>query len=168
VKKQTPKNPHAVALGRLGGLVQSEAKKRANKQNGCKGGLVKSCRKTICRPAQRSPATTRMPQERMSAAVASIRARFGQHAVGLDYLGIRLLGHFGYFGITGNAWALRNFRHRCHRCHRHMAEMAKSPLPAGLDILGGILRVFVRNPWPQPGIRPSAITLRSREQTGSV
>jgi hypothetical protein len=25
----------------------------------------------------------------------------------------------------------------CHRRHRHMAEMAKSPLPAGLDILGG-------------------------------
>ena len=39
VKKQTPKNPHAVALGRLGGLVRSEAKKRANKLNGRKGGL---------------------------------------------------------------------------------------------------------------------------------
>ena len=42
-----------------------------------------------CRPAQRSAATTRTPQERMSAAVASIRARFGQHAIGLGYLGIR-------------------------------------------------------------------------------
>jgi hypothetical protein len=28
-------------------------------------------------------------QERMSAAVASIRARFGHHAIGLGYLGIR-------------------------------------------------------------------------------
>jgi glutathione S-transferase len=36
VKKRTRKNPHAVALGRLGGLVWSEAKKRANKQNGRK------------------------------------------------------------------------------------------------------------------------------------
>ena len=41
------KNPHAVALGRLGGLVRSEAKKRASKQNGRKGGLVKSRKKTI-------------------------------------------------------------------------------------------------------------------------
>jgi hypothetical protein len=47
VKKRTRKNPHAVALGLLGGLVRSEAKKRANKQNGRKGGLVKSRRKTI-------------------------------------------------------------------------------------------------------------------------
>lgn len=30
-KKPQHKNPHAVALGRLGGLVCSEAKKRANK-----------------------------------------------------------------------------------------------------------------------------------------
>jgi hypothetical protein len=89
VKKQTPKNPHAVALGRLGGLVRSEAKKRANKQNGRKGGLVRSRKKTIAARAPRSPATTRTPQERMSAAVASIRARFGQNAIGLGYLGIR-------------------------------------------------------------------------------
>ena len=46
LKRQT-KNPHAVALGRLGGLVRSEAKKRANKQNGRKGGLVKSHKKTL-------------------------------------------------------------------------------------------------------------------------
>jgi hypothetical protein len=47
VRKQKQKNPHAVALGRLGGLVRSGAKKRANKQNGRKGGLVKSRKKTI-------------------------------------------------------------------------------------------------------------------------
>ena len=41
------KNLHAVALGRLGGLVRSEAKKRANRQNGRKGGLVKSRKKTL-------------------------------------------------------------------------------------------------------------------------
>jgi hypothetical protein len=46
VRKQKRKNPHAVALGRLGGLVRSEAKKRASKQNGRKGGLVKSHKKT--------------------------------------------------------------------------------------------------------------------------
>jgi hypothetical protein len=47
VKKRRWKNPHAVALGRLGGSVRSEAKKRANKQNGRKGGLVKSRKKTL-------------------------------------------------------------------------------------------------------------------------
>jgi hypothetical protein len=47
VRKRKRKNPHAVALGRLGGLVRSEAKKRASKQNGRKGGLVKSRKKTL-------------------------------------------------------------------------------------------------------------------------
>ena len=36
------KNPHAVALGRLGGLVQSEAKIRAARANGKLAGLVRS------------------------------------------------------------------------------------------------------------------------------
>jgi hypothetical protein len=46
-RKRKRKNPHAVALGRLGGLVRSEAKKRASKENGRKGGLVKSRKKAI-------------------------------------------------------------------------------------------------------------------------
>ncbi len=51
--KKRRKNPHAVALGRLGGLVRSEAKQRANRKNGRKGGLVKSRKKRI------PPAATR-------------------------------------------------------------------------------------------------------------
>lgn len=47
MKKKRSKNPHAVALGRLGGLVRSEAKKRANKENGRKAELVESRKKTI-------------------------------------------------------------------------------------------------------------------------
>ncbi|MBV8054294.1 MAG: hypothetical protein JO071_03530 [Deltaproteobacteria bacterium] len=47
MKKRPRKNPHAVALGRRGGLVRSEAKRRANRENGRKGGLVKSRKKTI-------------------------------------------------------------------------------------------------------------------------
>jgi hypothetical protein len=47
VKKRTRKNPHAVAFGRLGGLVRSEAKKRASRENGRKGGLVKGRKKRI-------------------------------------------------------------------------------------------------------------------------
>jgi hypothetical protein len=41
------KNPHAVTLGRLGGLVRSQAKQRANQENGRKGGLGKSRKKTL-------------------------------------------------------------------------------------------------------------------------
>jgi hypothetical protein len=47
MKKRKGKNPHAVVLGRLGGLVCSKAKKLANKENGRKGGLVKSRKKTL-------------------------------------------------------------------------------------------------------------------------
>lgn len=47
MKRRGRKNPHAVALGRLGGLVRSEAKQIANRENGRKGGLVKSRKKTI-------------------------------------------------------------------------------------------------------------------------
>ncbi len=47
MKHGTRKNPHAVALGRLGGLVRSEAKRRANRENGRKGGLVKSRKKAM-------------------------------------------------------------------------------------------------------------------------
>ncbi|MBV8362586.1 MAG: hypothetical protein JO189_32345 [Deltaproteobacteria bacterium] len=47
MKKLRRKNPHAVALGRLGGLVRSEAKRCANRENGRKGGLIKSRKKTI-------------------------------------------------------------------------------------------------------------------------
>jgi hypothetical protein len=45
--RQGRKNPHAVALGRLGGLVRSVATQRANRENGRKSGLVKSRKKTI-------------------------------------------------------------------------------------------------------------------------
>ena len=47
MKKGTRKNPHAVALGRLGGRVRSAAKQRANRENGRKGALVKSRKKAI-------------------------------------------------------------------------------------------------------------------------
>jgi hypothetical protein len=47
MKKRKEKNPHAMALGRLGGLVRSKAKQLANQENGRKGGLVKSRKKKI-------------------------------------------------------------------------------------------------------------------------
>jgi hypothetical protein len=47
MNKRKGKNLHAMALGRLGRLVRSEAKQRANRENGRKGGLVKSRKKKI-------------------------------------------------------------------------------------------------------------------------
>jgi hypothetical protein len=47
MKKGKRKNPHAVALGRIDGLVRSEAKRRADRKNGLKGGQVKSHQKAI-------------------------------------------------------------------------------------------------------------------------
>jgi hypothetical protein len=45
MKKGKRKNPHAMAQGRLGGLVQSEAKKRANKENGRKAAWSRAARR---------------------------------------------------------------------------------------------------------------------------
>jgi hypothetical protein len=62
-KKPERRNPHAVALGRLGGRVRSEAKKCANKENGRKGGLVKSRKKTMAaRRNARRPRSGRRKQ----------------------------------------------------------------------------------------------------------
>jgi hypothetical protein len=89
VKKRTRKNLHAVAPGRLGGLVRSEAKKWASRENGRKGGLVKSPQEKTCRSAKRRRPRPERPQGTVSAAISSIRARFGYLAIGWGYGGIR-------------------------------------------------------------------------------
>ena len=88
-KKPGRKNPHAVALGRLGGKVRSEAKKRANKENGRQGGLVKSRKKTLAvrRNARRPPAWA--SQVAINNIIARIRARHGVLAIGRGIHGIR-------------------------------------------------------------------------------
>ncbi len=87
--KKRRKNPHAVALGRLGGLVQSEAKRRANRENG-RGRPGQKPQEENCRATQRpTPTAGETPEEGVSAVVASIRARFGYRAIGLGYGGIR-------------------------------------------------------------------------------
>jgi len=65
MRKSVRKNPHAVALGRLGGAVRSEAKQLANQENGRKGGLAKSRRKTLaCRRNARLPRLGRRKRSR--------------------------------------------------------------------------------------------------------
>jgi hypothetical protein len=51
------------------------------------------------RQAQRATATARTAQEKVSAAIASIRARFGKYAIGLGYRGIRY-ARVGANGLT--------------------------------------------------------------------
>jgi hypothetical protein len=46
-KRRMHENPRAMALGRLDGLVRSAAKRRVNRENGRKGGLAKSHKKTF-------------------------------------------------------------------------------------------------------------------------
>jgi hypothetical protein len=73
-------------LGRPGSERGQETRQQTKRPQGRPG---QNSQEDYCRPAQRSPATTRTPQERMSAALASIRARFGYRAIGLGYGGIR-------------------------------------------------------------------------------
>jgi hypothetical protein len=79
--KKRRKNPHAVALCRLGGLVRSTAKQRANRENGRKGGLVKEPQETNRRPAQCAAAAPWSQEEIIKIVIASICARFGPRAI---------------------------------------------------------------------------------------
>jgi hypothetical protein len=76
----------AWTAGRPGSERGQEARQSTKRPQ---GRLGQKPQEDYCRPAQRSTATTRTPQEKMSAAIGSIRARFGQRAIGLGYLGIR-------------------------------------------------------------------------------
>jgi hypothetical protein len=78
MKKGKRKNPHAVALGRLGGLVRSEAKRRANRKNGRKGGLSKAARKKWPHDAMhdvRVPVAARNHRARNCFSAGSVRRR---------------------------------------------------------------------------------------------
>jgi hypothetical protein len=99
MKKGKRKNPHAVALGRLGGLVRSEAKRRADRENGLKGWPGQKPPKGNCRPPQCTASAPRSQQEAIEVVIASIRARFGDEAIGLGDRGIRF-AEFSSEGVS--------------------------------------------------------------------
>jgi RNA-directed DNA polymerase len=70
-------------------------------------------------------------------------------------LKLKLSGHFGYFGITGNARALRNFRHHVVGVWRkwlsRRSQRAWISWPE-------MLRLLARYPLPQPRIRLATVT----------
>jgi len=73
-------------LGRLGAQRGQETRQQTKRPQGWPG---QKPQEDSCCQAQRSTATARTAQEKVSAAVASIRARFGQYAIGRGYRGIR-------------------------------------------------------------------------------
>ncbi len=73
-------------IGRLSTQRGQEAREPTKRPQGRPG---QKPQEDSRRQAQRSTATTRTPQERVSAAIASIHARFGQCAIGLGCRGIR-------------------------------------------------------------------------------
>jgi hypothetical protein len=85
---QTEESPRRGArpLGRPGAQRGQEARQQEERPQGRPG---EKPQEDPRRQAQRAPATTRAPQVRVSAAISSIQARFGQCAIGLGYLGIR-------------------------------------------------------------------------------
>ena len=83
---EEPARGGARPIGRLGAERVQEARQQRKRPQ---GRLGQKPQENDGRKAQRPAATARTPQEKISAAVATIRARFGQRAIGLGYLGIR-------------------------------------------------------------------------------
>ena len=70
-------------------------------------------------------------------------------------LKLKLSGHFGYFGITGNASALRNFRHHVVGVWRKwLSRRSQRAWISWPDML----RLLARYPLPQPRIRLAVVT----------
>ena len=65
-------------------------------------------------------------------------------------LKLKLSGHFGYFGITGNSRALRNFRHHVVGAWRKWLSRRSQ---RGWISWPDMLRLLARYPLPQPRIR---------------
>jgi hypothetical protein len=73
-------------VGSLGAQRGQEARQQPKRPQGWPG---QKPQEDSRRQAQRSTATARTAQDKVSAAIASIRARFGKSAIGLGYRGIR-------------------------------------------------------------------------------
>jgi hypothetical protein len=67
----------------------------------------------------------------------------------------KLLGHFGYFGITGNFRALRSLRHRVCGVWRKWLSRRSQRARISWEEMN---RLLERYPLPQPRTRPSPVT----------
>jgi RNA-directed DNA polymerase len=66
----------------------------------------------------------------------------------------KLLGHFAYFGITGNFKALRNLRYRVIAVWRKWLSRRSQRAWISWDVM---LRLLARYPLPEPHIRPAIV-----------
>jgi RNA-directed DNA polymerase len=66
----------------------------------------------------------------------------------------KLLGHFAYFGITGNSRALRNFRHRVIGVWRKCLTRRSQRARVSWEKMSQLLEHY---PLPQPRIRSSTV-----------
>ena len=66
----------------------------------------------------------------------------------------KLLGHFGYFGITGNFRALRNLRRWVIAVWRKWLSRRSQRAPISWEEM---LRLLARYPLPEPHIRPATV-----------
>jgi hypothetical protein len=74
----------------LGGLSSERGQKAGEPRKWSQGRPGQKPQEENCRPAKcPAPAAGAAPQGRVSAVIASIRARFGYRAIGLGYGGIR-------------------------------------------------------------------------------
>jgi RNA-directed DNA polymerase len=66
----------------------------------------------------------------------------------------KLLGHFGYFGITGNSRALRNLRYQVIAVWRKWLSRRSQRAWISWDAM---MRLLARYPLPEPRIRPTIV-----------
>jgi len=66
----------------------------------------------------------------------------------------KLLGHFAYFGITGNFKALRNLRYRVIAVWRKWLSRRSQRAWISWDVM---MRLLARYPLPEPRIRPAIV-----------
>ena len=66
----------------------------------------------------------------------------------------KLLGHFGYFGITGNFKALRNLRYRVIAVWRKWLSRRSQRAWIPWDVM---MQLLARYPLPEPHIRPATV-----------
>ena len=83
---EEPTRRGARPIGRPGSQRGQEARQQTERPQGRPG---QKPQEDYCGQTQRSTAKTWAPQQRVSAAISSIRARFGKCAIGFGDLGIR-------------------------------------------------------------------------------
>jgi hypothetical protein len=66
----------------------------------------------------------------------------------------KLLGHFGYFGITGNYQALHSFCYRVTEAWRRWLSRRSQRARISWE---DMVRLLERYPLPQPRIRPCSV-----------